>query len=94
MAEYRFVTVWRIEAPIQQLCDAISHSVSWPRWWKGLESVEELDPGDRSGIGSLRRFTWKSKLPYRLTFDVRVTRIEPLAVLEGVASGEVEGTGR
>ena len=33
-------------------------------------------------------------LPYRLTFDMRVTRIEPLVCLEGTASGELEGHGR
>ncbi|MEW5961845.1 MAG: polyketide cyclase, partial [Chloroflexota bacterium] len=33
-------------------------------------------------------------LPYRLTFDMQTTRIEPLLALEGIASGELEGTGR
>lgn len=94
MAEFRLVTIWRIEAPLPQVCAAISHCLHWPTWWKGVEKVEELDPGDAEGIGSLRRFTWKSRLPYRLTFDVRVTHAEPLKVLEGHASGEVEGIGR
>lgn len=56
--------------------------------------MEEVDPGDEHGIGSLRRFTWRGRLPYRLTFYVRVTRIVPLTLLEGEASGEVEGIGR
>ena len=55
--------------------------------------MEEFDPGDAEGIGSLRRFTWRGKLPYRLSFDMRVIRIEPLTLLEGQASGEVEGVG-
>jgi hypothetical protein len=45
-------------------------------------------------VGRLWRHAWKSRLPYRLTFDVRVTRVEPPLALEGVASGELEGTGR
>jgi hypothetical protein len=94
MAEFRFVTVWRIEASLPRVCDAVSQCLDWPHWWEGVEKVEEVDPGDKDGIGSLRRFTWRGRLPYRLTFDVRVTRIVPLALLEGRASGEVEGVGR
>lgn len=94
MAEFSFVTTWHIEAPLPQVCNAISQCKYWPAWWKGVEKVEELDPGDAGGIGSLRRFTWKGRLPYRLTFDIRIVRAEPLKIVEGRASGEVEGVGR
>jgi hypothetical protein len=94
MAEFCFVTVWRIDAPLPEVCGAVSRCLLWPDWWKGVEKVEEVDPGDAEGIGSLRRFTWRGRLPYRLTFDLRVTRIVPLSILEGRASGEVEGVGR
>jgi hypothetical protein len=94
MAEFQFITVWRIEAPLPQVCDAISHCLYWPTWWKGVEKVEVFDQGGVNGVGSVRRFTWKGRLPYRLTFDLRVTHVVPLTVLEGHASGEVEGIGR
>ena len=94
MAEFRFVTVWRIEAPLPRVCDAVSQCLLWPQWWKGVEKVEEFDPGNKAGVGSLRRFTWRGRIPYRLSFDVLVTRIVPLTLLEGRASGEVEGVGR
>ncbi|HEX7971410.1 MAG TPA: SRPBCC family protein [Thiobacillus sp.] len=92
--EYRFVTRWRIEAPIEAVCEAISHSLDWPQWWRNVERVEELDPGDARGIGSVRRYTWRGRLPYRLTFDLCVTHAEWLTVVEGIASGDVEGRGR
>jgi hypothetical protein len=91
---YRFVTTWQIEAPLQAVCDAICQPQGWPLWWHNVEQVEELAPGDAKGIGSVRRYTWRGRLPYRLTFDIRVTRYEPLAVVEGVATGDVEGEGR
>lgn len=94
MAEFSFISVWRIEAPLPRVCDAISQCQQWPQWWKGMEDVEMLAPGDAVGIGSLRRLTWRGKLPYRLVFDVCVTHIVPLTELEGRASGEVEGVGR
>lgn len=93
MAEYRFSTLWYLEAPVESVWDAIYHSRRWPNWWRGVEQVLDLEAGDDNGLGALQRYTWKSVLPYRLTFDMRVTRIEPLVCLEGRASGEVDGCG-
>ena len=94
MAEYKFVTIWRVEAPIERVWDEIYHSELWPTWWRGVERIVEVQKGDESGIGSVRRYTWKSKLPYRLTFDMQTTRVEAPSVLEGNAKGELQGTGR
>ncbi len=91
---YNFVTIWTIEAPIQAVCEAICYSQGWPLWWSNVERVEEIAPGDSQGIGSVRRYTWRGQLPYRLTFDIRVINFKPLAVIEGIASGDVEGQGR
>ena len=91
---YSFVTTWQIEAPIQAVSDTICQSLSWPHWWSNVVSVEEITPGDSRGIGSVRRYTWRGRLPYRLTFDICVIRFEPLAIIEGIASGDVEGQGR
>lgn len=93
MKDYEFVTVWRIKAPVERVWNEIYHSEAWPSWWKGVESVEEVRKGDEQGVGSIRRYTWKSKLPYRLSFDMETTRIEPPTQLEGVATGELQGKG-
>jgi hypothetical protein len=94
MAELCFVTLWTIEAPRSAVCDAIEHSLEWPQWWPGVEKVGEIARGDANGIGSVRRYLWKSRLPYRLRFDIRVTSMQRLTMVEGVASGDVEGVGR
>ncbi|MDI5986642.1 SRPBCC family protein [Halomonas sp. M4R5S39] len=94
MAEFRFVTTWRFEAPIDAVYRAISDSPCWPAWWESLCSVEELAPGDASGIGRRYRYTWKSRLGYRLRFEIRVTRVRPGRSIEGIASGDVQGSGR
>lgn len=94
MADYRFITHWHIEAPLQSVYDAIEDTLAWPRWWHGVEQVEERHKGDADGIGSIRRYTWKGRLPYRLSFDAHATRIEPMAVLEAVVSGDLQGIGR
>jgi uncharacterized protein YndB with AHSA1/START domain len=92
--EYRFSTVWRIDAPVQEVWAAIQDSARWPEWWINVERVDQLEAGSDQGVGAVQRYTWKGWLPYRLVFDMRVTRVDPLVALEGEASGDVEGAGR
>ena len=73
MSEYSFLTTWLLEAPIDRVWEAIHDSERWPDWWKGVKRVQELEPGDDEGRGSLTRYTWRSRLPYDLEFDMRVT---------------------
>ena len=93
MAEYSFVTIWRVEAPIDRVYGAIRDSLAWPSWWPTVRAVEDVAPGDERGIGLVRRYAFKGKLPYTLTFDITVDRIEEPTSLGGVASGELAGTG-
>jgi uncharacterized protein YndB with AHSA1/START domain len=94
MPGYRFLTTWCLEAPIEPVWDAIHDSERWPRWWRGVERVVVLEPGAEDGTGQLARYTWRSRLPYELEFDTRTTRVDRPRVLEGEASGELEGSGR
>ena len=89
MKTYEFVTIWRVKAPLESVWNEIYHSPDWPTWWNGVESVFELRKGDERGVGSVYRYTWKSKLPYRLSFEMKIVRVEPPLLLEGVASGEL-----
>lgn len=93
MPAYEFVTIWRTKAPLDRVWNEIYHSEKWPDWWRGVEEVVEIKKGDDLGVGSVRRYTWKSTLPYRLTFDVETVRVVPMAVIEGVARGELSGRG-
>ena len=94
MADYSFATEWRLDAPIDRVYEAIHDSLSWPDWWPAVKAVEEIRPAkERNGIGSVRRYTFKGSLPYTLSFDLAVERIERPTVLAGRASGELEGTG-
>ncbi len=94
MAEYHFVTEWEIEAPIEAVWGVIADSLRWPHWWRGVVDVLDVSAGDERGIGSVRRYTWRSRLPYNLVFDMRTTVVDRPRALEGVASGELAGAGR
>ena len=93
MKDYEFVTIWRVKAPLETVWNEIYHSDLWPDWWKGVESGELVRKGDESGVGSVHRYTWKSKLPYRLSFEMQAVRVEPPVLLEGIAAGELAGRG-
>jgi uncharacterized protein YndB with AHSA1/START domain len=94
MADYRFLTTWVLDAPIERVWDALYDSERWPEWWRGVERVQVLERGNGERVGELSRYTWKSKLPYRLEFDMRTTRVEAPHLVEGHAQGELTGTGR
>ena len=93
MAQYEFTTIWRVRAPQDKVWDLIFHSDRWPNWWRGIESVEKVHDGDANHVGAVYRYTWKSKLPYRLIFDMQTMRVEPRSIIEGRAIGELQGTG-
>ena len=94
MADYEFVTIWRFKSPLAPVWEMIYHSERWPDWWKGVEEVSLVKEGGLDNVGSIYRYTWKSKLPYRLKFDMQLTRVEPMKIIEGNALGELSGTGR
>ena len=93
MARYEFLTSWCVEAPIERVFAVLNDSAAYPQWWKGVTAVEVLEPGGADGVGELARWSWRSALPYTLRFDSRVTRVEAPYLIEGRASGELEGTG-
>ena len=87
MASYDFVTIWKLEAPQAKVWDLVFNSERWPTWWRGVEKVEKLKDGDVNNVGALLRYTWKSKLPYRLVFDMETTRVVPQSTIEGPSGG-------
>lgn len=92
--EYRFLTTWLLDCPREPVWDAIYDQRAWPTWWRGVESVIELDPGDANGVGSHSRMTWRSKLPYDVVFEVRAHTVSKPHLIEAAAAGELAGTGR
>ena len=93
MPSYRFVTVWRIEAPIDRVFAEIDAVAAWPEWWPMVKAVERLEDGGPDGVGGLYRMTFAGKLRYQLRFDMRVSRREPPTAIVGDATGELEGVG-
>lgn len=90
---YSFITVWKIKAPLEKVWDLLYEQEQWPAWWKGVKKVETLQQGDSNNIGKKMRYTWKSFLPYTLSFDMVSRYIIKHSLMEGEAFGELEGIG-
>jgi uncharacterized protein YndB with AHSA1/START domain len=93
MAVYSFTTVWDVDAPIEDVWRVIADTERWPEWWRGVESVVRLQDGGPDGVGKVDRYIWKSKLPYELSFDMRIVEVRPPVELRGIAVGELAGEG-
>ena len=91
--EFNLVTTWHLRTPVKPVWDVLSHPEGWPRWWRAVKRVDVVSPGGPDGIGAVRAFTWRTALPYELSFKMTATKIEPMRLLEGEAKGELDGRG-
>lgn len=88
----RTETIWRMDVPPDRAWEILADYARWPTWWTAIRSVELLDPGDKRGVGSRLRQSWRGRIPVPMTFDLTMERIERPQVLDGRASGALEGT--
>jgi hypothetical protein len=50
---YVLATEWVLAAPIERVWEALVEAESWPRWWRYVEDVSLLTPGEADGIGGV-----------------------------------------
>ena len=93
MADYRFLTTWIVDAPIERVWDVIYAIERWPSWWPGVERVTELHHGEGDGVGTVYRHVWRSKIPYAVRFDVTVVEVRRPSLIAATAEGGLAGTG-
>jgi hypothetical protein len=94
VTQYHLTTRWTLEAPVGAVWTELSRPEAWPSWWKGMLAVHLLEQGDGNGMGAYRRITWRGVFLSRITFNQRTVRIQPRALIESVADGQLTGMGR
>ena len=90
---YSFTSRWEIEAPLVKVWDLIDKGEDWHLWWKSVVASKIIQAGDAAGNGQIIRYTWKALLPLTLTINFKITNKEKYKRIEGVSSGDLEGTG-
>lgn len=93
MANYQFITFWKFNASLENVWHAIKQMDQWPQWWKYVSDVKLLKQGTEDDLGSVRRISWKTALPYSLTFDSELVHSDKYRQMTGRAFGELEGLG-
>jgi hypothetical protein len=94
MNTYSFRTTWQIPAPIDRVWAVIADYDAWPSWWRAVDRVRRISPGDAARIGEVNEFVFRAPLGYRLRFRMKVTHIAAPHELDGRSSGDLSGIGR
>lgn len=87
VADYHFVTHWRIRGPVQLVYDILKDGEGYSTWWRPAY-VSTRKVGDKK-VRSLVR----AKLPYTLDFTTQLVRENPPEEIEIRALGELSGRG-
>ena len=89
---YRFVTQWRVDAPVALVWPLLDDPETWPHWWHGCEGVTRLAPTGAPSPVRRYRLRWRGPLPRQLDMTVTIIDEQPRRRLAGVVSGELVGT--
>ena len=93
MEHYSFVTTWRVKAKISEVWPVLMDAESWPQWWKGMKDVKVLQQGDDHGIGTITYYEVGAFF-HSLQFTLKTISIKEHRFIEGIAAGDLIGTGR
>ncbi len=91
---YFFVSHWRVKGLLEEVFTLLKQPERLPLWWPSVYlAVEELQRGERNGIGRQLALKTKGWLPYTLNWVLEVTEVLPNEQLSLRASGDLEGRG-
>ena len=76
MAEYRLLTIWRFDAPLEAVYAAIHNALHWPDCGRACRKWRRLRPVIPMGSTAPCVMSGKG-LPYRMALEERATRCGP-----------------
>ncbi|MEC4746942.1 polyketide cyclase / dehydrase and lipid transport [Methylomicrobium sp. Wu6] len=93
-SDFSLTTRWLIPAPVEQVWCCLIATERWPSWWRYVARVEETAAGNAtSGVDNVRRYLWRTCLPYDLAIDLRVTKMRTYHYLAVQVTGDLIGSG-
>ena len=92
--QYAFTTHWRVESTREEVFEILSDAEDLVRWWPSVYlAVEELEPGDETGLGKVISLYTKGWLPYTLRWQFRVSAVDKPRGFSLEAWGDFVGRG-
>jgi hypothetical protein len=72
--DYHFITNWRVQSTVEEVSEILGDAPDLARWWPSVYlEVQEIQPGDASGVGRVIALHTKGWLPYTIRWQFRVT---------------------
>jgi hypothetical protein len=92
---YDFITEWRVEGTCEEVYEALSDPLSFPRWWPAVYlEVQELRPADpETGLGGEIYLFTKGWLPYTLRWSFSFVESRRPYGFSLLPSGDFTGRG-
>lgn len=90
---FDLISHWRIPASVDRVWAALADPEGWPHWWSYVRTVRTLRRGDPSGVGSVRRIQWSTRLPYDIVIEVEAVEAVRHERLRGRSRGQLRGEG-
>ena len=92
--EYAFITHWRVQSTCQEISEVLGNGPDLTRWWPSVYlDVQEVEPGNKDGIGKVVSLFTKGWLPYTLRWQFRVIANRSPHGFSLKAWGDFVGTG-
>ncbi len=77
-SSYHFITNWQVEATCEDVYNTLKAANDLTRWWPSVYlNVATREKGDAEGRGKVVELLTKGWLPYSLTWQFRVTDVDP-----------------
>jgi hypothetical protein len=95
LAEYHFITNWRIAGTAPEVAEVLGDPLGLTRWWPSVYlAVREIEPGNpETHVGRVIDLYTKGWLPYTLRWRFKVTEARGAGGFSLVAEGDFVGTG-
>ena len=87
--EYVFIDEWNVDAPQEEVFDALADARTYPEWWRPVYITVEADCPPQ--VGCVSRQEFKGRLPYHLNTRSEIVRLDPARVRVSVIGTDGQG---
>jgi uncharacterized protein YndB with AHSA1/START domain len=89
--EYVFLHEWDVDAPQQQVFEALADARTYPQWWKPvyIDVAGDCEPA----VGCTTKQHFKGKLPYTLHTTSEIVEYDPPNGFSVEVVGDLTGSG-
>ncbi len=91
--EYRFLTRWQFDAPIERVWAVITDMERYPEWWPGVRKATLLGSDRTLHVGQVTELAVRGSLPYTLHFRTEVVEFTAPERMMLRSTGELTGRG-